>query len=424
MGVKEKFQQATFRGVPFLWRSVETSGGRKIVVHEYPNRNDRFVEDLGQFPRVFSVSGLITQGKGGENYFRDRDNLIAALEQEGPGELTHPTFGTAPVTPNLFSLHESQSTVGRADFQMEFLLHKNVANPVPADAAESEVNEKADDTINATLLDILQTFFVTLLLPENVLNAVNLLKGITGTMRDALTGVSTITSQFIGFPTAVALSFVSPAVRIQEEFGRFLSLADSFDNNQEQHLTDAQSLGDDTIALTQQFDLVPTDAVAGFIAAITLFDNAPGADDIAPVTFASVERKANNDLIRRTVRLMAYALASRNAAKVSFGNTNELDSVQNELERQFDLLQMEDLENTQVSNLSALRDTTTTLLQDVEVTTFRVVATDVRETSMLLLAFQQYGEDAIERSEDLLALNPDIRNPAFIPAGEVDILKK
>ena len=44
---KEDLQTAKWRNVEFIMNNVETSGGQKTVVHEYPNSNRRFVENLG-----------------------------------------------------------------------------------------------------------------------------------------------------------------------------------------------------------------------------------------------------------------------------------------------------------------------------------------------------------------------------------------
>ena len=37
----------SFRGIPFLIERHTTKSGRKTVTHEFPNSDNRFVEDLG-----------------------------------------------------------------------------------------------------------------------------------------------------------------------------------------------------------------------------------------------------------------------------------------------------------------------------------------------------------------------------------------
>lgn len=60
------------------------------MLHEYPNRDQPWVEDLGRSPRVINVSGFIV----GEDIVLRRDRMIAAAEAPGDvRELNHPTYG-------------------------------------------------------------------------------------------------------------------------------------------------------------------------------------------------------------------------------------------------------------------------------------------------------------------------------------------
>lgn len=420
-GITDNLLTATFRGVPFLWRGLTTEEGRKIAVFEYPNRDTRFAEDLGLLPGTFHVDGLIAQRRSGEGYFEQRDALRTALKEPGPGVLVHPTLGQAEVVALPFSMNERQGSLGVAEFRMSFLASEDIGNPEPIVAGEPQVEADTETVVQATTLDVLNDFLVSSLIPQNVSDGVDLLLDISRSMRGSLAQVSTLVAEVVGFPTATALAFASEGALLQQQLARFLSLADTFDNNISLHLTSSEDLGRDIVDLAEQFDLVPSTPVDGLRAATIVFDTAPGAD-VAPITFASAERRSFNDVVRRTMRIIGYALSSRNAAKIDYGNTTELDTVRTELERQFDILETEDLEDTQVAHLKTLRDHIQVLFDQVEVSVFRVGPVATEETSALLLAFQYYGNDAEARSANILNLNRTVDNAAFIPKGTVEVL--
>lgn len=109
---------ASFRGVPFFVESTDRQGGRRIVVHEFPQRDDPFVDDLGRKARTFHVEGYVL----GEDYLTQRDALLSALEDTaGPGELVHPSHGVRRAVCSSLTTREALSTDGRmARLSIEF----------------------------------------------------------------------------------------------------------------------------------------------------------------------------------------------------------------------------------------------------------------------------------------------------------------
>lgn len=112
---KEGYLQASLRGVEFFIRSAENSGGRRVVSHQYPNRDDIDHEDLGRSARSFRMSAYIV----GSDYFQDRENLIEALEAPGPARLVHPYRGVWVVQVMNFRQVESTEEGGMARFDIE-----------------------------------------------------------------------------------------------------------------------------------------------------------------------------------------------------------------------------------------------------------------------------------------------------------------
>lgn len=147
-----KLVGASFRGVPFLVDSSERSGGRRAVVHEFPLREDPFVEDLGRRARTFRVDGYVI----GDDYLEQRDDLLAALEDiEGPGELVHPYHGVRRAIVVNLSERESKADGGIAIFSIEFAETPTQA-PVPVEVVDApeQVDVVADAAVAATEAEI------------------------------------------------------------------------------------------------------------------------------------------------------------------------------------------------------------------------------------------------------------------------------
>lgn len=82
----------SFGGVPFLIEKVKGQFGKRVVVHEFPNRDDPFAEELGQAAQYFDIVAYIADD------FADveADDLVAMLVSYGPQMLTG-----ADMTPQL-----------------------------------------------------------------------------------------------------------------------------------------------------------------------------------------------------------------------------------------------------------------------------------------------------------------------------------
>lgn len=89
MAEEKKLYEASFRGVPFHVTKVDLKIGRRTVVHEYPQRDKPYVEDIGRATRRLSFTAFVV----GDDYIQQAEKLIGAIETEGPGTLIHPHLG-------------------------------------------------------------------------------------------------------------------------------------------------------------------------------------------------------------------------------------------------------------------------------------------------------------------------------------------
>lgn len=107
-------QQASWRGIPFAVRASLIRRGRRVAIHEYPFRDDVWVEDLGRGTRMVSFSAFLI----GDDVFAQRDAMAAAAETAGSGSLVHPSLGAMTATLVEFSAGE-RADLGRV-VEIEF----------------------------------------------------------------------------------------------------------------------------------------------------------------------------------------------------------------------------------------------------------------------------------------------------------------
>jgi prophage DNA circulation protein len=173
---------ASFRGVPFYVEDVEYAGGRRTVSHEFPKRDENYAEDMGRAARGFPVTGYVL----GDDYVAARNRLIDALEQEGPGELLHPYYGTRRVI-GRFRVQERVSDGGLARFSIEFE-ETPAQPPLPAatPAAGARVTAAASAAGEAAAAGFLATYNVAALPASALASCSSVVQAAAAAMRDGL----------------------------------------------------------------------------------------------------------------------------------------------------------------------------------------------------------------------------------------------
>lgn len=147
---KEFQRKGSFRGIPFEIRTSQAPSGRKVVQHEFPNRDDTYPEDKGKAPKVYDIEGYVI----GTDYHEKKKALETAFDQKGPGELIHPYCGSLIVVVGPVNFNESNTEGGIATFVAKFY---------PADAGvfpKSDRDKAAEmaDSSDAALSEIKRDF--------------------------------------------------------------------------------------------------------------------------------------------------------------------------------------------------------------------------------------------------------------------------
>lgn len=155
---RDRYQAASFRGVGFRVKRSDAEFGRRTVVHEYPQRDEPYPEDLGRKARKFGFEAFII----GVDYDKDRDALIEALEAQGPGLLVHPYYGRRTVVlASPARVSESPADEGGiARFSLEFVEAGDNVEPSARPDTVSAVESAADAAQEANAEEFAETHSV------------------------------------------------------------------------------------------------------------------------------------------------------------------------------------------------------------------------------------------------------------------------
>lgn len=96
MAFADILHRASWRGVPFALELGSGRYGRRKVRHDYPYRDEVWLEDQGKLPREFRLTGFIVGDSavyGGGDVIGQIKRMERAAEQVGAGLLVHPTRG-------------------------------------------------------------------------------------------------------------------------------------------------------------------------------------------------------------------------------------------------------------------------------------------------------------------------------------------
>jgi len=137
----DSLRPASFRGVPFQVATADLGAGRRTQLHEYPQRDKPYVEDLGRATRDLAFTGYVV----GDDYVDQANKLLAALEEYGPGDLVHPWFGTLRVSLKDSARVSFDGSLGVARFTMAFVESGDLEFPTAESSTQVESRLAASD---------------------------------------------------------------------------------------------------------------------------------------------------------------------------------------------------------------------------------------------------------------------------------------
>lgn len=420
---------ASFKGIPFLVRTeVVTEAGRRVILHDYPDSNERYVEDLGKLPPKFSVTAFVS----GADFLTRADQLERALQEKGAGDLALPNFGKLRVFAMPYRKDASQVAVGEVRFELSFAAGKAVSGPVRAPVTVETVYSRGD-AARAALGDALEEKWDEPLITENVLTAIYDLEQCARSTDALLSSLNNIASvdtinDFIGFN---APSIVRSAAYIKSVF------VDKLWQTLSLGLSGGSGFAS-LIGLTKfgsQLSLLLSDIRSADVSA----SSSTASTDIPlwPATTASRVTRNNNRLdMINTHRCAALISAYEQAADKTYQTDLELDEYRLALENEHERLMRDDTENRDlVQSLPAVRQAieavrlaTLSVLDDKEQSVFSLTTIALNAPlGVFTLSYGLYAEDfetseaLVERAAVVRSLNPEL--PADKLTGDVTVLQ-
>jgi prophage DNA circulation protein len=217
------YQAPDGRPVPFIYKSLDFSGGQAIDTAEYPFFGLWSNEALNQKTQAITVHGYLR----GEHYLLQRtvllDALMVSTSDDAPGFFDHPLWGRFKVVVESYNVTESANENGQCELTLTFKragvsLENRARELSPYDFFKPEKTARTAcgifAKINANYKTLLQGFgFIKtqlltitgiLQLPQTILN------GIT----NEITSITNLISQGIQSPMLLAQTLVNSVFSI------------------------------------------------------------------------------------------------------------------------------------------------------------------------------------------------------------------
>ncbi len=147
---------ASFRGVPFQVNGSDLGVGRRVQVHDYPQRDQPWVEDLGRATREIAFEGFLI----GADFIDQANRLLAELETAGAATLVHPWLGSMQVCLSAPARVCFDSGLGMATVSMSFVESGELAFPKATSSTQAASRLAADKLASAAVLDFSHSFTV------------------------------------------------------------------------------------------------------------------------------------------------------------------------------------------------------------------------------------------------------------------------
>ncbi|MDX9674363.1 DNA circularization N-terminal domain-containing protein [Pseudomonas zeae] len=146
MNWRDRLLPASFRGVGFWIDQAKTPVGRKGQLHEYPQRDLPYFEDLGQQAKTHDITAFII----GADCLEQRDKLLKALEA-GNGELVHPWLGRLQVKVGECDMTHTRQDGGLVTFSLKFYPDRPLPFPTATVSTQKVLLAKADTLLGSAV---------------------------------------------------------------------------------------------------------------------------------------------------------------------------------------------------------------------------------------------------------------------------------
>ena len=384
----------SFRGAEFIYQSGEINAGRKTVIHEYPNKTFRKIEDLGKNLRTFSITGVIT----GFFYEDSKKALEDALNIKGIGVLVHPFLGNINVVCVGFTVSESVRRVGIATYNLNFAEAEEGIAPRSEDNNISKIANLYKDLYDFIKNDLNGQYIAEF--ARNILFAGQKLSDISDTL------------DLIG-QTVSSLSLNNTD---------FLNTNNNFSKDVFKIASPSGDIGGNISDLISKFDGLSSDGQTRYDASLQLVGFGSGDQFTTFNSSQSIQRVNNTKLINATVDSLAFANLVDSVKDITYIDTDDLDQTAGKVSDTYESIINSDynkFSNGLLDKLAELMTQSRMFFEQERLTVNKVVEVKTHQIPVAVLSYQYTGSTV--DYDILLTLNNNF-NPAVIE-GDIKVLE-
>lgn len=392
---RDNMRPSSFRGVAFEVTSRGGETGRRGPNHEYPDRDEGFVEDTGKKLRTYKVEAFLLASRLGGDYMAARDKLLAALEQKGPGEYIDAWGDSWLVQVRSASWSESTANGGTVSFSISFVEYSPVSPHTVTEDTAYQVGQAAVTAQNAVV--------------AAASAAVNT-RGNGNVVSRAMDNGVAILDAAEAAVVAVRASIDDAVARVSSNLNAIAALRVVMGSL----VQDASFVATLAGILSQSLQ-TEDDAASRYRAALAVLDYGSDFSAISSDTPTLAQAAANQAALVAMVHAQALIEAALAAAAMDFDVYDDAIAVRDQLAAALDDCMMTATDEVYLA-LEALR---ARIIRDItrrgaDLSVLADVICDA-DTPALVLAQRLYGDAT--RASDILVRNPIIRHPGFIPGG-------
>lgn len=396
MSAPAGWQKGSFRGVPFRTEDGESSGGRRGVLHEFPQAEKPVWEDLGRAAATFSFECHVV----GDDHIDQANALSAALDAPGAGTLIHPWKGAMQVAVPIYSRSDSTIDGGISRFSIQFVESGLPAPPPAANDSQAQAAAVADDAVAAAPAQFADRF--------SVAKATAFVESAASTL---LTGAS----RLVALRAGMLGGFGPGLTALQSQLGIL--------GNVGSLLRAPIELGLAVVGLVQVVGVMGGSVRSQAGAYRALMDWGSDIDPVIGTTPARANERANQAAIVQLVNLAASAELVRCLAGTDFASYDEAIAARTDAADRLDdlaLRQADAGDDDGADQYDALRRAMTADLTARGGTLARLQRyTPLVTEPAVVIAQRLYGDPAtlIARADEIVARNR-VQHPGFVPGGE------
>ncbi|WP_448660295.1 DNA circularization protein [Sphingomonas sp. CJ99] len=387
------WQRGSFRGVPFFTEDHDEQGGRRGVLHEFPQAELPVWEDLGRAAGRFQINCHIV----GDRYPADADALRVALSAPGPGTLIHPWYGSMQVAVENYSRRDSAIEGGQALFAISFLETGLPAVPAPADDTSAQAAAAANDAAAVAEEQLDEDWSI-----EQVTDFVD---KAARDLTDALALAAQARAAIAGGPGAI--------LALVDANADLLGLPDT--------LRDGLKLGQSINRLVQTVATIAPSAERSLAAIEPLMAWGGDLDPVIGATPPREQERRNQAAIVQAVNLAAAAEAVRQIARIRFASYPDAVAVRDRVVERLDLLAVRQADRGDDAGSMAYDALRQAMVRDVtarggSLARLKSITPGTTEPA-IVIANRLYGAAGVgDRADEIVTRNA-VRHPNFVTGG-------